>query len=110
MVYQRQPRSPQHEQLRHGWLDYSGEQPFSPQLRTANTSGDSNTASGFTASGALALFTNTTGSRNTADGDTAVGSNTTGNQNTASGYRALIYSAWVSPKCMAADRRGETGR
>jgi hypothetical protein len=68
---------------------------------TYTTTGNSNTASGYlalysnttgiynTASGYGALFSNTTGSSNTASGYQALFSNTTGSYNTASGYGAL---------------------
>jgi hypothetical protein len=51
---------------------------------TYTTTGNSNTASGY-----LALYSNTTGIYNTASGYQALFSNTTGIYNTASGYQAL---------------------
>jgi hypothetical protein len=58
-------------------------------LLSAQTSG-SLTAFDNTASGAYALYSNTTGNQNTATGDAALRSNTTGNTNTATGAGALI--------------------
>lgn len=71
---------------------------------TANTTGHDNTANGFsalfyntagygnTATGTSSLYSNTTGSINTADGLAALSSNTEGNYNTASGFQALYYN------------------
>jgi hypothetical protein len=57
--------------------------------------GDQNTGFGIqnTAIGALALFSNATGSQNTATGALALFSNTTGVGNTANGYSALYSNA-----------------
>jgi hypothetical protein len=69
-----------------------------------NTTGDSNTASGYkalennttggsnTASGRSALQNNTTGNYNTANGLSTLNANTTGSNNTASGRSALLYN------------------
>src|SRR5262249_23641123 len=51
------------------------------------TSGDSNTATGY-----IALDSNTTGSGNTATGADALITNTTGNGNTAIGVNALFFN------------------
>jgi hypothetical protein len=55
---------------------------------------DSMDATGNTAVGSKALFSNTTGYRNTAYGDHALTSNTTGEHNTANGSRALHSNTW----------------
>jgi hypothetical protein len=70
----------------------------------SNTTGTSNTATGFnalvfnagggynTADGLDALYSNTTGGDNTANGAGALGGNTTGNDNTAIGFDALVFN------------------
>ena len=70
-------------------------------MRSSNTTGNDNTASGLQALSSQhdrqqqhrlrgqALLSNTTGNDNTASGYQALFSNTTGNDNTASGVEAL---------------------
>jgi hypothetical protein len=53
----------------------------------SNSSGYSNTATGFNA-----LYTTTTGAGNTANGHSAMYSNTTGDENIAMGYNALYFN------------------
>jgi hypothetical protein len=74
------------------------------QALVFNTTGSSNTASGFnalfsnttgsgnSATGFQALFNNTTGSRNNGHGFQALFTNTTGIFNNAYGYQALLFS------------------
>jgi trimeric autotransporter adhesin len=54
----------------------------------SNTKGTSNTATGY-----QALFNNTTGGGNTASGASALGNNTTGGADTAIGFDALVNNA-----------------
>jgi hypothetical protein len=70
----------------------------------AATNGGSNN----TASGAFALFSNTTGIDNTASGDGALFSNTTGNTNTASGDGALFYNTTGSNNTVSGENALET--